>query len=1036
MIDRTPGSRDDRSEFDPARFWDLPLGQAPETPPSPEEPEEPEEPSSRPTREARGASGLFPPPINPSDALDFSLNLFESEAPGPHIAPMARRGSPQDGPRFPRPGELLDDFRIMRELGRGAFARVYLAEQIALASRMVALKVSSQPVADESQLLARLQHAHIVPIHSVHEDPATGLHLICMPYLGGANLAQVLEAAGAEAELASVATGGSLVHALDQVGGPPPSLPGGPSGTVRAERRGGPRSSIDEPGNHPGHAASAGASPSRVRSVLARYWARLADWSIGAEEDDPDDPDAEHAQPARRFLRHASSIQASAWIAGRLAEGLEHAHSRGLLHRDLKPSNILITADGMPMILDFNLSVVAEPDEAGSRARVGGTLPYMAPEHLDAFHPRGKTPCHAVDERSDLYSLGLILFEMVSGRHPFRDPPDGPPMAHILDEMIAERQAGPPSARLTNPEVPWSLEAILRKCLDPEPARRYQAAGDLAEDLRRFLDDRPLKYAPEPSLREQATKFLRRHPQLRSSTSVALVALVLISGIAGVLSVVRDQAQAHAASLALGDFQADFTRSQLLLNTASDLDHDAGNQLDLGLSQARDALGRFEVDERGDRWAEGPIARHLDPASRLILAEQLAELLMLEARAAVLDARQGPEGRYALALKRAIDRLDLAERIDPRPPSTLFAERASYAAALGLADQARLDRRRAAEMPPETARDYYLLGTAALAAGRPDQAEPLLDMATGLDTNRFWSWFALGLCHFDQGRFDAAASDFAASTILDEDSAWAHANRGLALALDGRVLEARFAYDRAVALDPDLVTARINRALASLELEQPRRAAADLEYAINRNGRRDPALLAAWGEALARSGRRDEADRRFSLALKDRPDDPSLLVARGFVRLPGDPDAARADFELALAASPRMARAHLGVAHVLRLDDPRAALGHLDDALKAEPGLIDAIQLRALVRARLGLRSALADVDHLRRSPTPHRLYNGSAALCLLSRASGDPGLLDDALVLLRRALDAGFNPSFARSDPDLEPLHPLPEFRALVGID
>jgi tetratricopeptide (TPR) repeat protein len=706
------------------------------------------------------------------------------------------------------------------------------------------------------------------------------------------------------------------------------------------------------------------------------------------------------------------------------------------LHRDLKPSNILITADGMPMILDFNLSVVAEPDEAGSRARVGGTLPYMAPEHLDAFHPKGKTPSHAVDERSDLYSLGLILFEMVSGRHPFRDPPDGPPMAHILDEMIAERQAGPPSARLTNPEVPWSLEAILRKCLDPEPGRRYQAAGDLAEDLRRFLDDRPMKYAPEPSLREQVSKFLRRHPQLKSSTSVALVALVLMTGIAGILSVVRDQAQANAASLAFRDFEADFTRCQLLLNTASDLDHDAGNQLALGLSEAREALDRFEIDQRGDRWTEGPIARHLDPADRIVLAEQLAELLMLEARASVLDARNGPEGQYAMSLKRAIDRLDLAERIDPRPPSTLFAERASYAAALGLADQAKLDRQRAAEMPPETARDYYLLGTAALAAGRPDRAEAQLDMAIGLDPKRFWSWFSLGLCHFDQGRYAASSSDFAVCTMLNPDSAWAHANRGLALALDGRIAEARRSYDRAVALDPDLVTARINRALASLELEEPRRAAADLEYAINRNGRRDPALLAAWGEALARSGRRDEADRRFSVALKDRPDDPSLLVARGFVRLPADPDAARADFELALDVSPRMARAHLGLAHVLRLDDPPAALDHLNDALETEPELIDAIQLRALVRARLGLRSALADVDLLRRSPTPHRLYNGSAALCLLSRTNSDPGLLDDALALLRRALDAGFNPSIARSDPDLEPLHPLPEFRALVGTD
>src|SRR5437867_191028 len=109
-------------------------------------------------------------------------------------------------------------FRIVAALGRGAFARVYLAEQSALAGRPVALKVS-RALGDEPQTLARLQHTHIVPIHSVHSDPETGLRLLCMPYFGGANLAQVLEHAGAR--LPSQATGQSLVEALDRVGKAP-----------------------------------------------------------------------------------------------------------------------------------------------------------------------------------------------------------------------------------------------------------------------------------------------------------------------------------------------------------------------------------------------------------------------------------------------------------------------------------------------------------------------------------------------------------------------------------------------------------------------------------------------------------------------------------------------------------------------------------------------------------------------------------------------------------------------------------------------
>ena len=1025
-------SQDPWRESDPARFWDLHLPASPDlsslTPPK----------SKKSTKLPHSSSSHVPAEADALPNLDFSLHLHPSATPLPPIdfsvsvptAPPPRRKT-----RFPWAGELIIGFRIIRELGRGAFARVYLAEQLALASRMVALKVSIQPVGDESQLLARLQHAHIVPIHSVHEDPETGYHLICMPYLGGANLAQVLEAAGVESREVSHATGGSLVEALDQVGGPPPSRTLSHDGPFGSNL---PGETFEVPivsARTLGRAATTGMGSSRVRSVLGRYWARLADWGLVHEDEGAEPAESENAQPARRFLRNASYIQASAWIAARLAEGLEHAHSRRLLHRDLKPSNVLITAEGMPMILDFNLSAVVEPGVAGSRARIGGTLPYMAPEQIDAFHPNGTTTSDAVDERSDLYSLGLILFEMVTGRHPFRDPPDGPPMVQVLDEMLAERRAGPPSARKINSEVPWSLEAIIRKCLDPEPSRRYHSATELAEDLRRFLEDRPLRFAPEPSLREQVRKFLRRNPQLTSSTSVALVSLALMSGIAGLLWMVRSRWEVDAARLALNDFEEDFTQCQLLLNTSSELDGPSEGQRSRGLKQTARALRRYHVDTLGDQWDEAPMARALPPSDRRDLAELIAELLMLEARAAVFEARDGSEGGYAQALHRAVDRLNLAEKIDPRPPSTLFSERANYEAALGEADEARRDRLKADQTPPETARDYYLRGTAALASGRPDLAESQLGIAISLDPKRFWSWFAQGLCHFDQRRYADAANDFASCILLDEDSAWAHANRGLALAYDGRLPEARISYDQAVALDPDLVTVRINRALASLELDAPKQAADDLEYAITRAGRRDPVLLAAWGEALARSGRRDEAEIRFNDALKDRPGDPTILIARGFMRLEHDPVTARSDLETALRRSPRSARAHLGLAHLLRDDTPEAALEHLDLALKSEPGLLDAIQLRALVRGRLGMRSAIADVDTLLLSPTPHRLYNAAATLALLSKKTNERGLLVDALDLFKRAVDAGFEPEFAATDPDMEPLLEFPEFRSLVGL-
>ena len=167
-------------------------------------------------------------------------------------------------------------------------------------------------------------------------------------------------------------------------------------------------------------------------------------------------------------------MRAAVWIVARLAEGLDHAHSRGLLHRDLKPANILLAADGTPMLLDFNLAAVSQPPPAEGqigRAMLGGTLPYMAPEHLDAFDPRGTTPADAVDERADIYALGLILFELLTGAHPFPTPAPTPGSAptDIIRPMIEARRQ-PPSPRARCPQVPWSLDALVNKCLAFDPA--------------------------------------------------------------------------------------------------------------------------------------------------------------------------------------------------------------------------------------------------------------------------------------------------------------------------------------------------------------------------------------------------------------------------------------------------------------------------------------------------------------------------------------------------------------------------------------
>src|SRR5271166_2453479 len=555
---------------------------------------------------------MSPRPVGPGSSLRASgrriAGAGEELAESSRVGGNARGG--KDGavtrPTWPRIGDELGGFRLVVELGRGAFARVFLAEEMNLGRRLVALKIS-RAEGDEPRFLARLQHAHIVPVHSVHDEPATGLRLLCMPFFGGANLAQLLQEAWGLAH--AQATGRSLVEALDQfsqrlpaVAGQDASLGLGRAG--RSRLRSLPAStsaSVSGPaGVVPAESALqtqvGTARTGRLRSLGTRLVSARDETCSNAEDRDDD-------QPSRQFLRGASGIQAAVWIVARLAEGLDHAHSRGLLHRDLKPANILIAGDGTPMLLDFNLAAPTDSatkagpgDQSGEpvvhRALFGGTLPYMAPEHLDALDPEGATSPEAVEERSDLYALGLILFEMISGNHPFPEPPPGLTPAATVRCMIEDRRRrSAPSLRGCCPEVPWSLDALVSQCLDPDPDRRYQNARDLAEDLRRFLEDLPMKHCPEPSLRERLGKWARRHPGLCGSTTIALVALVLLGLMTVSIMLVYDGMLDLAARMKLQAFDRGFIDSQFLLNVAGRNDE----FLKKGMGTARKLLGQVGI---------------------------------------------------------------------------------------------------------------------------------------------------------------------------------------------------------------------------------------------------------------------------------------------------------------------------------------------------------------------------------------------------------------------------------------------------------
>jgi tetratricopeptide (TPR) repeat protein len=712
-------------------------------------------------------------------------------------------------------------------------------------------------------------------------------------------------------------------------------------------------------------------------------------------------------------------------LGARLADGLAYAHERGVLHQDLKPANVLLGDDGQPLLLDFNLAHDSTLRASVQAAYVGGTLPYMAPEHLQAFRA-GQPPA---EPRSDLYALGLVLYELLTGRLPFPVPPATTPQD--VQAMIAARQAAPPDVRRWNREATPAVASILRRCLEPDPARRYPSARHLCEDLERHLADLPLRWAPEPSWRERAAKWARRHPRLTSGYAALALGALLLLGL-GAAYAARTERLARAEAVNVRHQSAEELKQVRFL-----LGGPAPDAADLaaGVAQAERALGRYGVlDSPG--WESGPAAA-LPAEEREQLRGDLREGLLFLGRGVRLQALAGPPGRRDERLRYAFRLNELAETCGPSAQGLrpVLLQRALLLHVGGRTDEARALLERAAAVPATTARDLYLAGVEKMASGDHRGACALLQQARGLSPQDAFVCYALGLCHAELREYAKAAAALDASIALWPHFHGAHYQRARVHHELKEHQEAVAAFGEALRLRPDFTGALIDRGLARMALKDYPGAESDLTRALGSGAAPTRVYFMRAHVRLLRGDRKGAAADRAE-GLKREPTDDQSWVARGLARLADNrPQEALSDFDKALEVNPRCLAALEDRAAVLS-DLPgrtEVAVKALDKAIELYPEYGQARAGRGVLLARLGrYEEALRDARAAERlDGRPDNLYRVAGIYALASRVSA--AHRREAFRLLAAALRAGYGFEYLGSDPELAPLRGSPEFRRLV---
>ncbi len=671
-----------------------------------------------------------------------------------------------------------------------------------------------------------------------------------------------------------------------------------------------------------------------------------------------------------------------------LARAMAVAHGRGIMHRDLKPANVLLGTDGQPKITDFGLAKRIEDDSSQTKSgTLMGTPSYMSPEQA-----RGET--RDIGPQSDLYSLGAMLYEMLTGRPPFVGPT-------VLDTLFQVRNQEPVPARRLQPKCPRDLDTICMKCLQKEPHQRYPSCEALASDLHRFLAHEPIRARPV-GLLERTWRWCRRNPRVAGlSMAASVLLLAVIASVAVMLvrqardretlaetrKIANDRMQQATQRVAAGNYQqaqdflqwsdpllgnvdlADVRSSLETLKARVDVYAQFRKRLDsarfacrFGSRQEKEegkrychdllALYREIQDHTGRGWAGLP---PLTTDQQQFFKEDVFEALLTSAQVEQDLAVGKDAAAQKQAASQALGWLNQADQVLPGTRA-LLVHRAPCLTRLGDTQAAEAGMNKAKTIPVASAVDHFWHGFSHHHRG--EEASRKKDVKTANESYRkeieeyaaflqqrpdhFWGYFNWANAHAQlHQRPDAydALIGYTACIRLQPDFPWPYNNRGTVHLRLGQPKLALPDFDAALKRNHDYTEAYANRGLAYLALKKPDRAVADFNTALARDQ--------SYTEAYAKRGlaylalqKFDQAIGDFTIALERDPED--LLVrakrAEALVAQEKYPEA-RTDFTKILDKAPRAleiwrARAILNWQNLKDFD---AALGDFEECTRLAP---------------------------------------------------------------------------------------------------